>query len=206
MDIQPHDIPWQSMYKLMIGAIIPRPIGWISTVSTDGTPNLAPYSFFNAVCSNPPHVMFCASVREKPKDDSLYKDTLHNVRETGEFVVNIVTVATAEQMNASSGDYARGVDEFAQVGLTAVPSVRVKPPRVGESPIHFECVVSQIIVVSDQPGGATMVIGRVVQFHASDDLLIGTDKIDPLQLGAVGRLAGGSYTHVDNVFELTRPR
>jgi flavin reductase (DIM6/NTAB) family NADH-FMN oxidoreductase RutF len=206
MELHADAIPWESMYKLMIGAIVPRPIGWISTVDADGNANLAPYSFFNAVCSNPPHVLFCASVRAKPKEGSDHKDTLNNVRATGEFVVNIVTAPLAEAMNQSSGDYPRGVSEFAMAGVTPAPSAVVRPPRVLESPIHFECAVSQIIEVSPLPGGATIVLGRVLHVHVDDALLIGTDKIDTLRLAPIGRLAGASYTHVDDVFDLARPK
>lgn len=207
MEIIPGSIPWQSFYKLMIGTIVPRPIGWISSLSTDGTPNLAPFSFFNAVCSNPPHVLFCASMRAAPRPDSgLWKDTLHNVRETGEFVVNIVTEALAEAMNITSGEYARGQNEFEIAGVTARPSVLVKPPKVAESPVHYECVVSHIIDVSDQPGGASVVIGRVVHMDIADELIIGGDRVDILKLKPVGRLAGTGYARVNDLFDMARPR
>jgi len=202
MEIETGQIAWQSMYKLMIGSIVPRPIGWISTVDIAGTPNLAPYSFFNAICSNPPHVMFCASVRS----DETHKDTLHNVRATGEFVVNIVTQSLAEAMNITSGDFAPGNSEFAAAGLTPAPSKTVRPPRVAESPIHFECAVTQIVEVSDLPGGGSIVIGRVLHLHVDDTLLIGVDKIDIAQLQPIGRLAGTGYARINDFFDLERPK
>lgn len=206
MEIAPDSLPYASMYKLLIGAVVPRPIAWVSTVDPAGRPNLAPYSFFNAVCSNPPHLMFVASVREHvPANGDGFKDTLVNVRDTGEFVVNVVTEATAQAMNITSGSYARGENEFAIAGVTPVPALKVKPYRVAESPIHFECVVSQIVEVSPLPGGASIVIGRIVHMHVADDLLIGTDKIDITRLQPVGRLAGAAYAHINDIFELPRP-
>lgn len=201
MQVQTETHPWQLIYKLMIGSILPRPIGWISTMDTAGTPNLAPYSFFNAVCPNPPHVLFCPNVRP----DAGYKDTLANVRATGEFVVNLVSETVAEAMNITSGDYMPTVDEFIVAGLTPVPSVRIRPPRVAESPIQFECVVTQIVDVSSQPGGGSIVIGRVLCMHIDDGVLLGDDKIDLDRFRPIGRLAGNSYTRVTDRFDMTRP-
>ncbi len=196
----PDEVAWRSFYKLMAGSILPRPIGWISTIDARGVPNLAPYSFFNAVCPNPPHVLFCPNVRpDNPKD------TLANVRATGEFVVNIVTQATAAAMNATAADFPPDVDEFEAAGLTRLPSAVVKAPRVAESPIHYECRVTQIIDVSDEPGGGSVVIGRVLRLHVAERVLIGNDKIDLAALEPVGRLAGSSYARINDVFELVRP-
>jgi len=196
----PDEVAWRSFYKLMAGSILPRPIGWISTVDARGVPNLAPYSFFNAVCPNPPHVLFCPNVRaDNPKD------TLANVRATGEFVVNIVTQPTAAAMNATAADFPPDVDEFAAAGLTRLPSEVVKAPRVAESPIHYECRVTQIIDVSDEPGGGSVVIGRVLRLHVAEHVLIGNDKIDLAALEPVGRLAGSSYARINDIFELVRP-
>jgi flavin reductase (DIM6/NTAB) family NADH-FMN oxidoreductase RutF len=186
----------------MIGSILPRPIGWISSISPDGLPNLAPFSFFNAVCPNPPHVLFCPEIRGT---DGGEKDTLRNVRATGEFVVNIVTEATAEAMNLTSTEFPPEVDEFAAAGLTPAPSLKVRPLRVAESPIHYECVVAQIIDLSSEPGGGSIVIGRVIHLHVRNDLLIGDDKIDIARLQPIGRLAGSSYCHNTDLFTMTRP-
>ncbi len=195
-------LPWQSIYKLMTGAIVPRPIGWISTVDADGIPNLAPYSFFNAVCSNPPTLLFCPAIRAK---DHQRKDTLKNVIATREFVVNIVTEALAEAMNLTSGEYAADVNEFEVAGLTAAPSATVKPPRVAESPVHFECKLDQIVTIGETPGGASIVIGRIVHIHVADEVLIPPDKINVRKLQAVGRLSGTTYSRTNDFFDLRRP-
>ncbi|MDX2162649.1 MAG: flavin reductase family protein [bacterium] len=203
MEITPSSYPWQSIYKIMIGSILPRPIGWISTLDVEGRRNLAPYSFFNGAGANPPHVLFTPMLRSS---DGTSKDTLTNVRETGEFVVNIVSGALIEAMNHTSGEYPTGADEFALAGLTAVPSVTVRPPRVAESPIHYECKVVQIIELGTEPGAGTVVIGRVEHLHVADEYLIGTDKIDIARLDPVGRLAGSGYAHTRDRFNLERPQ
>jgi len=202
MHINPDEIPHISVYKLITGSIVPRPIAWVSTVNPDGHPNLAPFSYFNAVCPKPPMLTFCPSVRGT---DGRQKDTLYNVRATGEFVVNVVTDATAEAMNLTAQELPAEANEFEIAGLTPIPSILVKPPRVGESPIHFECKVHQIIEISDQPGGGNIVIGRIVQIHVQDDLLIGADKIDTEKLRPVGRLGGPNYCHVHDIFSMIRP-
>lgn len=202
LESQPDALPWRSVYKLLTGAIVPRPIGWISSIDGQGRPNLAPFSFFNVVSANPPHVLFCPGVRES---NGMAKDTLYNVHETGEFVVNIVTEDLAEAMNITAADVPPGEDEFALAGLTPASSYAVRAPRVAESPIHFECRLSQIVEISDQPGGGRIVIGRVVHIHVEDEFLIGSDKIDIPKLRPIGRLAGAAYTRVNDVFELQRP-
>lgn len=202
MEIAPENIPWQSAYKILIGSIVPRPIGWISTVSPAGQPNLAPFSFFNAVCGNPPHILFCPMVRST---DGSPKDTLANVRQTGEFVVNIATEDLAQAVNLSSTEFPADVDEFAVTGLTPAPSRRVQPPRVAESPINMECRVAHIIDIGSIPGSGSVVIGQVVYLHIREDVLIGEDKIDLKKLRPIARLAGSAYARVTDVFEMERP-
>ena len=202
MEYSPDSLPWQSLYKLMIGSIVPRPIGWISTVSENGQPNLAPFSFFNAVCPNPPHVLFTPMIRGTDRQP---KDTLHNIRRTGEFVVNIVTEELAEAMNLTSTELPPEVDEFLYGRLEMTPALMVRPPRVAESPVHYECRLAQIIDFGDQPGAGSLVIGRVVHLHVADRVLIGDDKIDLMALKPIGRLAGSSYCRVTDVFDLPRP-
>ncbi|MDX1991819.1 MAG: flavin reductase family protein [bacterium] len=201
-DAQPDVLPHQSTYKLLTGSILPRPIGWISTIDEAGRYNLAPFSFFNVVCPQPPTILFCPSFRNT---DGSPKDTLRNVRATGEFVANIVTEPLAEAMNLSSAELPPDIDEFAYAGLTPVPATVVRAPRVAESPVHFECRVHQIIDISDQPGGGSIVIGRVVLIHVRDDVLTGEDKIDLAALKPIGRLAGTGYCRVTDLFDLTRP-
>jgi flavin reductase (DIM6/NTAB) family NADH-FMN oxidoreductase RutF len=186
-------------YKLMIGAIVPRPIGFISTVSPDGTYNLAPFSFFTAVCSDPPVVCFASGARNPPKD------TLSNARVTGEFVVNIVTEEIAEQMNLCAGDYPADIDEFALSRLTPAPSDLVRPPCVLESPVNMECKVLQIVDVSARPAGGSLVIGEVVRFHV-DSSIVTNFRIDPEKLRAIGRMGGNGYTRTRDRFEMARPR
>lgn len=202
LEAQPDALPWQSIYKILTGAVVPRPIGWISTVDDQGRPNLAPFSFFNVVCPNPPHVLFCPNVRGS---DTQQKDTLANARATGEFVVNIVSEPLAVAMNLSATELPPDVDEFALAGLRTAPSVLVSAPRVAESLVHFECRVTQIIDISDLPGGGSIVIGRVVAIHVDDQVLMGEDKIDLSRLQPIGRLAGPSYARVTDVFDLVRP-
>lgn len=203
MEIDPTIISYKSVYKIMTGSILPRPIGWISSIDSSGRPNLAPFSFFNAVCSNPPTVLFCSSIRGL---DGKTKDTLNNVRATNEFVVNIVTEELLQAMNASSIEAPPDFDEFNYAGLTLAPSVMIKPPRVKESPIHYECRVKQIIDISDQPGGASIVIGSIVHIHVDDGVMFGEDKIDLTALKPIGRLMGSGYCRVTDIIEIERPK
>ncbi len=202
MELNPSSVPWQDVYKLMIGSILPRPVGWISTLSPDKTRNLAPFSFFNAICGNPPHVLFCPMIRGT---DSKAKDSLENARATREFVVNIVTEPLAMAMNISSVEVLPEIDEFELAGLTPVESVVVEPPRVGESPIQFECRTVDIVDLGTQPGGGSVVIGRVVHIHADDGVIFDGGKIDLAKLQPIGRLAGASYCRVTDLFDMPRP-
>lgn len=202
MELNPNDLPWKSVYKLMIGAVVPRPIGWISTLNPEGVPNLAPFSYFNAVGSNPPHLLFAPNVRGTDLGE---KDTLHNVQSTGEFVANIVTEALAEAMNRTSQELPPGTNEFEVAELTAEPSQVVAPPRVAESPAHFECRVTHVLTLGEGAGAGRVVIGRVVHIHVSDEVLFDGDKIDLEALRPIGRLAGSRYCRVTDLFDLTRP-
>jgi len=202
MEADPATLPWKSVYKLMIGSILPRPIGWISTADAAGRANLAPFSFFNAVAARPPTVVFCPTIREF---DAGPKDTLRNVRTTGEFVVNIVTETLADAMNISSTEFPAEVDEFQAAGLTPAPSAVVAAPRVAESPIHFECRVHQIVDLGTEPGAAALVLGRIVHLHVDPSVLAGEDKIDLAALRPIGRLSGPGYCRVTDVFQMPRP-
>ncbi len=155
MIINPAEHDPRDVYKILIGSIVPRPIAFVSTLSTEGVRNLAPFSFFNAVCAAPPVISISISYR------AAEKDTLRNIRETREFVVNIVSDEFSEQMNLTSGEYAPEVDEFEVSGLTPVASELVRPPRVKESRVQMECRLHQIVPVSDRPMGATLVLGQV---------------------------------------------
>ena len=202
MEIKPDALSWKSVYKLLIGSVLPRPIGWISSINDQGQPNLAPFSFFNIVCANPPTILFCPMVRS---GDNQLKDTLQNIRETGEFVVNIVSGELVEKMIKTSVEAPYGVNEFDYAGLTPKLSSVVTPPRVAESPIHFECKLNQIIDISLNPGGGSVVIGTIVHMHIDERLMIGEDKIDLAKLTPIGRLAGNSYVRVTDIFDIERP-
>ena len=189
----------QSIYKLLIGCVVPRPIAWVSSLSADMLPNLAPFSFFMAVCNDPPTLAFSSGRRAGHK-----KDTVQNIEHTQDFVVNLVDDTLAEQMNLTSGEYPQDVDEFALTGLTAAPSVKVKAPRVLESPINLECRAVQILPVGNGPH--SLVLGEIVYFHIRDDLYDpNTGRIDMHNLHPVGRLAGNLYAHVHDIFEIKRP-
>jgi flavin reductase (DIM6/NTAB) family NADH-FMN oxidoreductase RutF len=203
MEVAPEALSRQSIYKILIGSVVPRPIGWISTVNEAGQPNLAPFSFFNVVCSKPPTVLFCPMIRGT---DGNTKDTLNNVKATGEFVVNIVTEELAAAMIASSVEIASDVDEFELTGLETAPSAAVRPPRVAHSPIHFECKLAQIVEIGNNPGGGSVVIGEIVHLHVDERVLLGEDKIDLTALKPIGRLAGSAYARVTDIFEIERPK
>lgn len=190
----PHD-PFKSI-------IAPRPIGWISTLDTDGNVNLAPYSFFNAVCYPPHIVMFSSSELE----DDPRKHSRRNAEETGEFVCNMVTADLAEAMNLTAAHVASGVDELALAGLTTEPSVTVKAPRVKESPTHLECkYLKTVMLESHQPGSTHgVVFGEVTGIHISDSVL--TDgMIDIAKLRPLARLGYRDYTIVDTAFSMPNP-
>lgn len=199
----PADHTPNNLYKLMIGMIVPRPIAFVSTLDAAGVRNLAPFSYFTACSSNPPVVCFCTSIRTGPEPS---KDTLRNIETTGEFVVNIVSEEFAQKMNICSAEVPPQVDEFELSGLTALPSDLVKPPRVAESKVHMECRLRQIVHVSDQPGGGTLILGQVLRFHIQEELLFDTYKIDPDKLNAIGRMGGPMYTRTHDRFEMIRPK
>lgn len=199
MELDPRTAAPEAVYKLLIGCVVPRPIAWVSTVGADGVNNLAPFSFFMGVCQEPPTIAFSSSARSGNR-----KDTLRNALHTGDFVVNVVDDPLAERMNLSSGDYPPEVDEFAITGLTALPGVKVKAPRVAEAPINLECRIAQVIEVGRGPNN--LVLGEIVHFHLRDDIYDPrTGRVDMHRLKPVGRLAGHQYTHVHDIFEMKRP-
>ena len=188
------------IYKLLIGLVVPRPIGWIGTISADGVRNLAPFSFFNAVAASPPTVIF-STIRAGGR----HKDTLSNVIQTQEFSVNVVTEEVVDAMNATSGRYDPSVDEFDLAGLTAVPGTVVAAPMVGEARANLECRLSQIVPIgTDGPMAASIVIGEVVSVHVDGSLLDGS-RVDQSALRAIGRMGGPTYTRTHDLFSLERP-
>lgn len=200
-NIRPDDLPWQDSYKLLIGSIVPRPIAFVSTVSGEGVRNLAAFSFFNGVCPRPFIVSFAPMLRGT---DTGKKDTLRNIEETGEFVLNIVSEDIVERMNLTSPEYPPEVDEFLVSGLTALPSTVVKPPRVLESPVQMECKLVQIVTLGSEAGSGSLVLGRAEVIHVREDVYE-NGRIDPDKLQAVGRMAGNAYSRTQNRFDLRRP-
>ncbi|HEU4497213.1 MAG TPA: flavin reductase family protein [Flavobacterium sp.] len=200
MQLNPEQLDPKAVYKLLTGAVIPRPIAWISTISEDGILNLAPFSFFNAAGDDPPHIMFSAS-----RPGGQEKDTLANILRTGQFVVNMVTEALAEQMNATAQSVPHDIDEFQLAGLTPIASARIKPPRVKESPVSFECeLVHHYTLENHKSGGATIVIGRIVMFHFDDSVLSDGYKINLANYRPVSRLAGSDYARLGELFSIIR--
>ena len=183
--------------------VVPRPIGWISSLGRDGHVNLAPFSFFNAVAYVPPQVMFATT---GPHRDGGAKDSLRNIRETGEFVVNLATWALREAVNASSAAAPGGIDEFELAGLTKEPARVVQPPRVAESPVHLECVLTTTVELPtpDPTDPNTVVFGEVVGIHIDDEVIV-DGRVDVLKLDPIARLGYDQYTRVTDIFAMTRP-
>ena len=193
-------------YKLLAGSVVPRPIAWVSTVDAHGVRNLAPFSWFTAASANPPVLCFCPAVREATDALRATKDTLENVRATGEFVVNIVSDETVEAMNQTAAQLPPEEDEFLRAGVTPIASEVVRPPRVAEAKVQVECRLQQIVEVSGLVMGGAIVLGEVVRFHISEAVLGPGFHIMPEELRAVGRLAGSSYVHTSDRFDLDRPK
>lgn len=183
--------------------VVPRPIGWISTISKEGIPNLSPFSYFNSISSAPPAVMFTVSGEHMEGGE---KDTLRNARDTGEFVFNLCTEALARQMSDSSTTAPRAIDEFAVAGLTKAPSRLVKPPRVAESPVHLECQVVHIMKIPlGEQSNSHIIMGRVLSVHIRDDLITPEGRFDTVKARPVGRLGYFDYNTVSDSFEMLRP-
>jgi flavin reductase (DIM6/NTAB) family NADH-FMN oxidoreductase RutF len=188
------------LYKLLTGTIIPRPIGWISTIDKGGINNLAPFSYFNMVSSDPPCVMF--STR---RDNNQFKDTLNNVLQNSQFVVNLVTMDVVEQMNATSASVESDIDEFKLANLTPIDSVFIKPKRVKESPIHLECeMIHHYFMDNNEGGGACIVIGKIKTIHIDDSILMENNRINLDIYKPVARLAGSNYSTLGELFSIKR--
>jgi len=206
LSINPEECEPRQVYKLMTGIIVPRPIALVSSMDIRGILNLAPFSFFAGVGSNPPTVLFCPTLRSPdPSGNIRRKDTLKNVEETGEFVINIVNEAMAERANAAAAEVSPEVDEFELAGLTATPSQVVRPPRVAESPAQMECKILQVIYTGRDAGSGVVVLGQVLCFHVRKDL-VDDFRIDPTGLDAVGRMAGNTWVRTQDRIELIRPK
>lgn len=198
----PSEMQTADVYRLLIGTIVPRPIAWISTVSSTGTENLAAFSFFNGVSSNPP----CLIVSIARKPDGTKKDTLRNIEDTRELVVSSASRTSLDAVVQTGAAYPYGVNERELVGLTAVPSEKVRPPRIKEASVHFECVLHDLLEIGDgSAGSSTLVVARIVLFHISNTVLDG-NRIDTAKLDPLGRLGGVSYCTVGETFERPIPK
>lgn len=194
------------VYKLMTGIIVPRPVALVSTIDAQGVPNLAPFSFFSGVGSVPPAVLFCPALRAAgPGSSAQPKDTLRNVEETGEFVINVVSEAISAAANAAAAQVAPEIDEFKLAGLTQLASQAVRPPRVAESPAQMECRLLQVIYTGHLPGSGVIVLGEVVRLHIRHNL-VNDFRVDPAGLDAVGRMAGNTWVRTRDRIELIRPK
>jgi flavin reductase (DIM6/NTAB) family NADH-FMN oxidoreductase RutF len=205
VSIDPAEHLPNQVYKIMSGIIVPRPIALVSTLDVHGIANLAPFSFFCGVGAVPPTLLFCPTLRSSGTDLVPRKDTLRNVEETGEFVVNVVSELMAEAANAAASEVPPHVNEFELAGLTPVASDLVRAPRVAESPAHMECKLRQVIYTSQNPGGGVIVLGEIVRFHVRADL-IENFRIDPEGLDAIGRMAGNTWVRTRDRVELVRPK
>jgi flavin reductase (DIM6/NTAB) family NADH-FMN oxidoreductase RutF len=201
MILKPEELSIKDNYKLIIGSVLPRPIALVSTLSEDGVPNLAPFSFFTGITSKPATIGFAPALKGKEGEK---KDTLANVESLKEFVVNIVTESISEQMVKTASEVAPDVDEFKVAGLTPIDSEIVKPPRVKESPINLECKLYKVVYIGDGTAGSgAFVIGEIVAYHIEDSLY-SDGKIDTALLKPVGRLAGQDYTTLGRRFTMER--
>lgn len=188
-------------YQWMIHTILPRPIAWVSTIDRQGRTNLAPFSFFMGACAKPPTLLFC------PVNDRFGKpkDTLRNVVETGEFVVNLVPTALCEAMNRTAATLPHGESEFERFGIPQTPATSVRPPRVANAPVAFECRLDRIVTLSEGPAGGNVVFGRILTLHVEDTIL-GPDGLPDFQrLDLVARAGGDVYLHKGEVLRLERP-
>lgn len=202
--IDPTTIATSELHKILLTAVAPRPIAFASTIDKAGNVNLSPFSFFNVFSANPPILIFSPARRVR---DNTTKHTLENVKEVKEVVINIVNHSIVEQMSLSSTEYDKGVNEFEKAGFTEVASLKVKPPRVAESPVSFECEVDDVIELGNEGGAGNLIISRVVQVHINTDYLDDAGNLDTVRLDLVARLGGSWYARIteDSLFEIPKP-
>jgi len=199
MIINPNDLSPKDRYKILIGTVLPRPIAWVSTMDGQRRLNLAPFSYFNGVCNTPLTLMFSVGLPSTGEK----KDTLRNIEETGEFVINLPNEETVEQMNLSATELPYGESEFEWAGVTSEPSQSIRVPRVAEAPVAFECTLNQIVTISDQPGGGSAIFGEVQHIYIRDDIYVDSYVLLDV-LKPVGRMSGNTYTRTNDRFDLAR--
>lgn len=202
--INPKDIPTGELFGWLTSAVAPRPIAFASTIDKEGNVNLSPFSFFNVFSADPPIMIFSPSRRVR---DNTTKHTLQNVMEVKEVVISMVNYAMVQQMSLSSTEYPLGVNEFEKAGFTQVASETISPPRVGESPVSFECKVNDIIHLGENGGAGNLVICEVQRIHVADEVIGENGKIDQAKLDAVARLGDNWYsrTNASSLFEVAKP-
>ena len=203
LSINPKEISTGKLHGYLLGAIAPRPIAFASTIDADGNPNLSPFSFFNVFGSNPPVLIFSPARRVR---DNTTKHTLENSLATKEVVINIVNYDIVQQMSLSSTEYPEGVNEFEKAGFTMLPSDEIKPFRVAESPVQFECKVKDVIFTGNEGGAGNLIVCEVVKIHISEDILADDGSIDQHKIDLVARAGGSYYTRArDGFFEIPKP-
>ena len=204
LSIDPKSITTQKVHQYLLGAVCPRPIAFASTIDEHGTPNLAPFSFFNVFSANPPILIFSPA---RSGRTNTTKDTFNNVKQVPEVVINMVNYDLVHQMSLASSPYAPGTDEFIKSGLTPLASEKIKPFRVAESPLHFECIVKDIIELGLEGGAGNLVICEVVQMHIKESLLDHNGMIDQQKIDLVARMGGNWYCRTDDrsMFEVEKP-
>ncbi|MEA3143013.1 MAG: hypothetical protein QOG31_337 [Thermoplasmata archaeon] len=200
MEWDPSERPGSATYRFLTSAVAPRPVAWVTTVDRAGLVNAAPFSWFNAVCADPPMVM--VSIRARP--DGTLKDTARNLRDTGEFVVNVAPAKLAQGMVQTSAEYPPDVSEVEEVGLRTAPSLRVAPPRLADSPVHLECRLHRLIQLGRRDD-QSLVLGEVVHLAADDDVLDADGNLDPLKVTLVGRMGGSRYVDTSRPFSIPWP-
>lgn len=203
LSLRPTELSQPKLHQYLLGAIGPRPIAFASTIDAQGRPNLAPYSFFNVFSSNPPILIFSPARRGR---DNTTKHTLENALATRECVINIVNFAMVEQMSLTSTEYPEGVSEFEKAGLTPIASETVRPFRVKESPVQFECKVNDVIALGTQGGAGNLVVCEVMRIHVAEDILDEEGRIVPEKIDQVARMGGHYYTRANRgLFQIPQP-
>jgi len=203
LSINPQEISTKKLHSYLLGAVAPRPIAFASTVDRDGNPNLSPFSFFNVFGANPPILIFSPARRVK---NNSTKHTLDNALATKQVVINVVNYAIVQQMSLSSSDYPQGVNEFEKAGFTMLPSEKIQPFRVAESPVQFECKVNDVIFTGEKGGAGNLIVCEVLKIHISDQVLADDGSIDQHKIDLVARAGGSFYTRArDGFFEIPKP-
>ncbi|MGV6829093.1 MAG: flavin reductase family protein [Flavobacteriales bacterium] len=203
ISIQPKDLSTQQLHSYLLASVSPRPIALASTIDVNGNVNLAPFSFFNVFSANPPILIFSPARRVK---NNTTKHTLENVLTTKEVVINIVSYDMVQQMSLSSTEYPEGVNEFIKAGFSEINSDIIKPPRVAEAPVQFECKVNDVVALGNEGGAGNLIISEVVKLHINKAILDQEGKIDPLQIDTVARMGGNWYSRAkDGIFEVEKP-